>query len=89
VEKVELIDQTPKVDVSVVVKQHYKTQLLLKLSKMNFSNLSEDSKAKLIDKLSKVDDLEAYYKDQIDYHKNIILTSVNDLEIQKSKKILV
>lgn len=89
VEKVELIDQTPKVDVSVVVKQHYKTQLLLKLSKMNFSNLSEDSKTKLIDKLSKVDDLEAYYKDQIDYHKNIILTSVNDLEIQKSKKILV
>lgn len=89
VSQVELIDQTPEVDVSVVLKQHYKTELLSKLSKMNFPNLSQDAKAKLIDKLSKVDDLEAYYKTQIDYHKNIISTSANDLERQKSKKILV
>ncbi len=86
--KVAFIDQTPKIDTSVFIKKHYKQELLSKIAQMNFSNLNQDQKARLIDKLSKVDDLEVYYQNQIDYHRNIIKTSSNDLEVQKSKRIL-
>lgn len=87
--EVELIDQTPKADVSVVVKQYYKKELLSKLTQMNLPNMSWEAKSKLIDKLSKVDDLEAYYKEQIEHHKKVIATSNDDIQKQRSKKILV
>lgn len=63
----------------------YKNELMSKIAN---SNLSMQQKTELFDKLSKQTNLVSYYEKQIEYHKNIIATSNDDLEKQRSKRII-
>lgn len=69
-----------------VFKEKYKAQVLANLKSDN--SIPLDVRKSLVQKLSKVDDLEAYYQEQIDYYNYILRMSRNDIEKQKAKRIL-
>lgn len=86
-EQIPLIQPEVTSHTSEVIKAYYKKQILSKIS--SDSSLSPSFKEHLIEKLSKVDDLEAYYIEQIKYYNNILQTSNNDIEKQRAKRILL
>lgn len=69
-----------------VLKETYKAQVLANLR--TDTSIPLDVRKSLVQKLSKVDDLEAYYQEQIDYYNYILRMSRNDIEKQKAKRIL-
>lgn len=85
-EMIKLIDITPSLPVVETVKEKYKKQLLSKISQD--ASIPLEVRKSITEKLSKVDDLELYYQEQIDYYNYVLRMSRDDIQKEKAKRIL-
>lgn len=83
---IELKQETSIAPITQFIKEYYKKEVLSKIA--SDESLSKDFRTSLVAKLSKVDDLKAYYQNQIDYYKDILENSKDELAKQRAKRIL-